>query len=140
MMEGKTGVKGMWRVRVVYSGRLNLDDISEHMHNHNTPYSTGAIKGILTDMVYCILELTAQGYVVDIDGFARFKAKIKSKGVDNIKDFKVNKDVEQVRLTCFPKQSYRTAWLRGKGKNADTKAVNPIVLTELTQNANVTTE
>jgi len=31
------------------------------MSNHNTPFSKGAIKGMLTDMVVCIKELLLEG-------------------------------------------------------------------------------
>ena len=36
---------------------VDLAGLSEHMSSHNTPFSKGVIKGLLTDMVNCIKEL-----------------------------------------------------------------------------------
>lgn len=117
MKSGGADVKGMWRARLVYEGTKSLADVAEHMHNHNTPYSTGAIQGILTDMVHCIIELTAQGYIIDIPNFARFKAKIKAKGVEDLTKFKVNTCVKQVVMTVRAKQTYNSSWLLPTGYN-----------------------
>ena len=117
MQEGKAGVKGMWRARIVYRGTISRDELAEHMHNHNTPYSSGVIAGIITDMASCIIELVAKGYIVDIDGFARFKPFIRSKGVDNPTDFKQKSDVIDVRLACYPKKIFRDSWLKETSTN-----------------------
>ena len=42
-----------WYPRVVNEETIGLDELSEHMASHNTPFSKGAIKGILTDAVAC---------------------------------------------------------------------------------------
>lgn len=113
---GNADIKGMWRARLVYEGTKTLADVAEHMHNHNTPYSQGAIQGILTDMVNCIIELTAQGYIIDIPNFARFKAKIKAMGVEKLTDFKVNTCVKNVVMTVRAKQNYNKAWMSANSR------------------------
>lgn len=123
---GNADIKGMWRARLVYEGTKSLADVAEHMHNHNTPYSQGAIQGILTDMVNCIIELTAQGYIIDIPNFARFKAKIKAKGVENLSDFKVNTCVKNVVMTVRAKQNYNKAWLSGNSRKQGGNPEHPI--------------
>lgn len=42
-----------WYPRVVNEETIGLDELSEHMASHNTPFSKGAIKGILTDAANC---------------------------------------------------------------------------------------
>ena len=58
----------------------SIDDMAAHMSEHNTPFSTGTIKGILEDFVSCIRELVLEGYAVKIDNLAIFKASIQNKG------------------------------------------------------------
>ena len=57
---------------------VTLDGLAEHMSNHNTPYSKGAIKGMLTDMVSCIKELLLEGKNVKIADLAIFSLGIKN--------------------------------------------------------------
>lgn len=139
MKEGATD-QGKWRARIVYQNTVDLDMLAEHMHNHNTPFSTGAIKGILSDMTRCIVELVAQGYVVDIEGFARFKPKIVCSGVERFEDFKIVQNVKNVKMTCRAKQSYANNWLKStstvnSGSKRELK--NPIAVTMIPLNTRV---
>ena len=42
-----------------------IDQLVDHMARHHTPFSRGAIKGMITDMVACIRELVHQGIAVN---------------------------------------------------------------------------
>ena len=78
---------------------INLDGLAEHMSNHNTPYSKGAIKGMLTDMVTCIKELLLEGKNVKIADLAIFSLGIKNNGgCDSADDFSVSKHIKGVKL------------------------------------------
>ena len=48
----------------VITQTVDIDGLAEHMASHNTPFSKGAIKGMITDMVSCIKELNLQGFAV----------------------------------------------------------------------------
>ena len=52
--------------------------LAKHMAEHNTPFSEGTIRGILTDMVKCIRHLTLDGNTVKIENLAIFKASVES--------------------------------------------------------------
>ena len=52
----------------VINQTIGMDGLSEHMASHNTPFSAGAIKGMLTDLVSCIRELTLQGTLKLVSG------------------------------------------------------------------------
>ena len=58
---------GMYYGRAVDNPPMSLDELVEHMANHNTPYSPGCIKGVLTDMVKCVRHLLLDGTNVKID-------------------------------------------------------------------------
>jgi nucleoid DNA-binding protein len=79
---------GKWFGRSVTLGKtVTLEDLAEHMAQHNTPYSEGVIKGVLTDMVNCIRELVLEGKSVKIPNLCIFSAGIQTKGADNAEDF-----------------------------------------------------
>ena len=50
-----------WYPRVIVEETIGLEELSAHMASHNTPFSKGAIKGILTDAVACTKELLLMG-------------------------------------------------------------------------------
>ena len=51
---------GKWFARAVSDETFDLAKLAEHMSKHNSPYSSGVIKGVLTDMVDCIKESAAR--------------------------------------------------------------------------------
>ena len=79
---------------------VDLAGLSEHMSSHNTPFSKGVIKGLLTDMVNCIKELLLEGKNVKIDDLAIFSIGIKNQkgGADTEEDFSVTKNIQSVKL------------------------------------------
>ncbi len=78
---------------------IDLDDLAGHMSNHNTPYSKGAIKGMLTDMVSCIKELLLEGKNVKIADLAIFSLGIKNKcGAATEDEFSISKNIKGVKL------------------------------------------
>ena len=56
-----------WYARAVCEETVDIAALAEHMSTHNTPFSTGAIHGMLKDMVNCIKELLMDGKNVKID-------------------------------------------------------------------------
>ena len=95
----KSTAFGKWYAYPVIEETVNLDGLSEHMSNHNTPYSKGAIKGVLTDMVNCIKELLLEGKNVKIADLAIFSLGIKNNGGAASEDtFSVSKNIKGVKL------------------------------------------
>ena len=62
--------------RVDYKEELDIAGLAKHMSEHHTPFSEGAIAGILTDMVSCIRELCLTGITVKIPNLAIFKCSV----------------------------------------------------------------
>ena len=79
---------------------INLDRLAAHMSSHNTPFSKGAIKGMLTDMVSCIKELLLEGKNVKIADLAIFSLGIKNTkgGADSEEDFSISKNIQGVKF------------------------------------------
>lgn len=90
---------GKWFAKNVVEETIDLDALAEHMSNHNSPFSKGVIKGLLTDMIQCIKELLLEGKNVKIDDLAIFSLGIKNKLMaDKEEDFTVAKNIEGVKL------------------------------------------
>ena len=88
-----------WYPRVVAEETIGLDELAEHMASHNTPFSKGAIKGILTDAVVCTKELLLLGKDVKFPDLAIFSIGLKVKGgADTKDDFTVAKYIIGLKL------------------------------------------
>jgi len=95
----KSAAFGKYFAYPVIEETINLDALAEHMSNHNTPYSKGAIKGMLTDMVSCIKELLLEGKNVKIADLAIFSLGIKNNGGAVFEEaFTVSKNIKGVKL------------------------------------------
>ena len=95
----KSAAYGKFFAYPVIEETINLDALAEHMSNHNTPYSKGAIKGMLTDMVSCIKELLLEGKNVKIADLAIFSLGIKNNGgAVSEEAFSVSKNIKGVKL------------------------------------------
>jgi len=90
---------GKWFGRTVTLGKtVSLEDLAEHMSQHNTPYSEGVIKGVLSDMVNCIRELVLEGKSVKIPNLCIFSLGIKTKGAAKADEFTAAANVESAYL------------------------------------------
>ena len=95
----KSPVVGRWFAHPVISETVNLAGLAKHMASHNSPYSAGVIKGLLTDMVTCIKELMLEGKNVKLDDLGIFSLGIKNAkgGAESEEDFSVSENIEGVK-------------------------------------------
>ena len=100
---------GKWFARATVNQTIDLEKLAEHMANHNTPYSKGAIYGVLTDMVNCIRELVLDGNAVKIPNLAIFSAGLTTKGAET-------------RETFLPSRNILSAHLRARSTGDFTRA------------------
>lgn len=89
---------GKYYGRAVVNETIGLDGLAEHMSKHNTPFSKGAIQGVLTDMVDCIHEMVLNGIAVKIPNLAIFSVGIKTVGSEKAEDFNSSKNVSSFKL------------------------------------------
>ena len=90
---------GKYYAYPVIEETIDLNGLAEHMSNHNTPFSKGAINGMLTDMVACIKELLLEGKNVKIADLAIFSLGIKNaSGEADPSKFTVAQNIKGVKL------------------------------------------
>lgn len=107
-----TPLSGKWLARAVADETLDTRALAEHMAKHNTPYSQGAIHGVLKDMTSCIKELLLDGKNVKLDDLAIFSVGIKSKGATAVADFNVAENVTGLKLRARATGNLSTSTLR----------------------------
>ena len=109
---------GKWFARAVTIGKtIGVDELAKHMSEHNTPYSKGAIKGVLTDMIGCIRELMLEGKAVKLEGLAIFSAGIKTKkgGAISSELFSTTKHIDSVYMRARATGEFTRAELTKAG-------------------------
>lgn len=95
----KSPLKGLWYARPLIEDTVNTEALAKHMANHNTPYSAGLIKGVLTDMIACTKELILDGKNVKLDDLAIFSVGIVSKkGAASAAAFTLADNVKGLKL------------------------------------------
>ena len=118
---------GKYYARPVVTETIGIDELAEHMASHNTPFSKGAIKGLLTDMVSCVKELVLQNKAVKIDNLAIFSIGIKNKvGAKSEKEFSIAKNIEGYKL-----RSRGTGELAAGNLDVEVKKVSSLLASEM---------
>lgn len=106
----------LWYVHPVVKQMLDIHAMSQHMEQHNTPFSAGTIEGILTDFVKCIHEQLLNGNSVKIDDLAIFSVSISSRGYKELGgiDLKTGQFEAQARLDSAVKSTKLLARATGQ--------------------------
>ena len=70
-----------------YQELIGLDELSAHISSHGSPFSKGAIMGLLTDTVGCIRENLLKGNKVQLGDMGAFFVTLSCEGADSAEDF-----------------------------------------------------
>ena len=93
---------GKTYARVDYKETLTVQDMAQHMAEHNTAFSEGTITGILIDFVKCIREQVLMGNTVKINNLAIFKASVEGNPLDVLYDPETDKTATASMGTLKP--------------------------------------
>ena len=69
------------------TGIVNINELAEHITEHNSVFSKGTIVGILTELGVCMRELILQGYKVHLGEIGTFAPAITSEGAESKEKF-----------------------------------------------------
>ena len=120
-------LKGLWYARPVIEETFDIEKLAKHMSNHNTPYSSGVIKGVLADMVSCTKELILDGKNVKLDDLAIFSVGIVSKkGAQSAADFSLANNVKGLKLRVGGKAPDGSGSDGGSGGSDGNQGENPL--------------
>ena len=119
-------LKGLWYARPVIEETYDTERLAKHMANHNTPYSAGVVKGVLTDMISCIKELILDGKNVKLDDLAIFSVGIVSrKGAASAADFTLADNVKGLKLRARATGELSYAQINLEGQMKEAAVYNP---------------
>ena len=93
---------GKTYARVDYKETLTVQDMARHMAEHNGSYRTSTIKGVIEEMVECLVEMVSQGVGVKLDGLGTFYPTFESEGAETQEEFDVNKQLKGIHLRFLP--------------------------------------
>ena len=104
------------------TGIVDINELAEHIADHNTVFSKGTTVGILTELSVCMRELILQGYKIQLGDIGTFAPSISSTGAKtrdefsaaNIREMSINFNIGKAfeNLRCdaeFEKTSTRKA-------------------------------
>ena len=141
----KNPIKGTTKAygNIQLTGVVTINELANHMAEHNTVFSKGTIVGILTELGVCMRELILQGYKVHLGEIGTFAPAITSEGAEskekfsaqNIKTMGVNYNpgpaFENLRRDAeFEKTSTRAAQAKAKADETAAQAAKLAALAE----------
>ena len=97
----KSKCYGKYYARAAHEETYDLVKLSEHMANHNSPFSKGTIYGVLKDMVACVNELCLDSKKVKLDGLAIFSLGLKSTGTVTPDQFNAGKNITSAHVNAL---------------------------------------
>ncbi len=85
---------------------LSFDAFCEHIADHHSPFSKGAIKGVLTDAAACVREQLLAGNKVKLGDLGDFHVELATKGAKTTEDFNASY-IEDVNVRWTPGKGFR---------------------------------
>ena len=98
---------------------LTLEDLAEHIHDHNTVFSKGVILGVLTDMTICLKEALSEGNAVSFGDLGTFRPTITTEGASATTDADGNAVTAQEAFTAANIKKYNINFETGSGLDFD---------------------
>ena len=90
---------------------ISFDDFCAHIAEHNSPFSKGTIKGILTDACACLKELMMDSNKVEFGDLGKFYVELNTTGAVTTEDF-TTANIKAVRPTWNRSKSFDPQTLR----------------------------
>ncbi len=69
------------------TGIVGIEEMAEHITEHNSVFSRGTIVGVLAELGSCIREFILQGYKVKLSTLGSFAPSVSSTGADTLDAF-----------------------------------------------------
>ena len=85
--------------------KINFAKFCEHLADHNSPFSKGAIMGILTDAVSCLREMMLGGNRVELGDLGTFGVELQTEGARTTDEFTAA-NIKEVNVRWTPGKSF----------------------------------
>lgn len=119
-----------------YREIVSLKELAAHLVAHGSPFSRGAVLGILTDTVTCIRENLLLGNKVQLGDMGAFFVTLSSEGADNADNF-VPGMIKGVNVRWTPGEEFRSLLDEASFCQVATRELQLISRKEMRNQANV---
>ena len=85
---------------------LDFDEFVQHVADHNSPFSKGTIKGVLTDAVACIREQLLAGNKVTLGDLGAFHVELACEAADATDEFTAA-NIKEVNVRWTPGKNFK---------------------------------
>ena len=92
---------GKYFAKTVSQGEVTLNDLAEEACR-NSSMSHGAVIGVVTELQDLLKEKLANGQTVVLDGIGRFSLRVESIGVDDPKQFNIQRHLKRIVCGFLP--------------------------------------
>ena len=86
--------------------KLDFDDFCQHIADHNSPFSKGTTKGVLTDAVECIREQLLAGNSVSLGDLGTFHVELACEPAVTTEDFLAS-NIKEVNVRWTPGKRFQ---------------------------------
>ena len=100
--KNKTSDKNNWYyARAVMTDTINIDGIAERIQR-NCSMKKSDVLAVLTELVEVMTDELQMSHIVKIDGFGRFKMKLKSTLCETLSQFNANEHITAMHVNFQP--------------------------------------
>lgn len=96
---------GKWYAQPVITSTLNLKGFAQHISSHNGTFKPSTIKGVMEEMVECLVEMVMQGVGVKLDGLGTFYPTFEGHGTLTAEEFDLARDVRGIHIRFRPENA-----------------------------------
>ena len=111
------------QIREVWS----LDKFCKHIASHNSGYSRGLVKAILTDMCDCMVEQLLNGNKVKLGSLGEFSLSINCEGATSLQDFTAD-NIKAVNINFKPGEDFENLVAQAEFSPVASRAAQTAVL------------
>ncbi len=78
------------RGKIQLTGVVGIEEMADHIQEHNSVFSRGTIIGVLAELGSCVREFLIQGYKVSLSNLGTFCPSITCKAAETRDEFSAN--------------------------------------------------
>lgn len=85
---------------------MTFDDFVKHIAEHNGVYTRGTVRGVVSDMCECLVEMLLSGRKVMLGDLGDFWVSLSSEGADNLMTFTAQ-NIKEVNIVFTPGKDFQ---------------------------------
>lgn len=85
---------------------MSFSDFVNHIASHNSIFSRGTVRGVLSDACLCIVEQLLEGKKVQLGELGNFWISLTSTGADSLESFSAN-NIKEVNIIFTPGEDFQ---------------------------------